>query len=123
MSIYTDAIFEFNQAFGVEATEEREQLYSDLIDEEYEEWLEERYAKDGSKDEEAELKEICDMLYVLHGYCFQKGWNIDRAFSKVHASNMSKLTDGVAQYNQQGKILKGPKYQVPDLLDCLADDA
>lgn len=122
MSHYTSSIFEFNQAFGHTASPEKAELYQHLIDEEYEEWLEERYATAENIDPEAELKELCDLLYVIFGYCAQKAFDIDTAFQRVHQSNMSKLVDGIAQYNSQGKVIKGPNYKVPDLSDCVESD-
>lgn len=44
----------------------------------------------------------------------------DEAFRRVHASNMSKLgSDGKPIRRSDGKIIKGPNYQPPVLLDLL----
>lgn len=43
-----------------------------------------------------------------------------RAFSRVHKSNMSKLgDDGKPIKREDGKVLKGPNYQPPNLSDLV----
>jgi phosphoribosyl-ATP pyrophosphohydrolase len=45
---------------------------------------------------------------------------IAKAFSRVHASNMSKLgEDGKPIRREDGKIMKGPNYIKPDLSDLV----
>ena len=55
--------------------------------------------------------------------CFLQAFpneKIDEAFMLVHASNMSKLgDDGKPIRRSDGKILKGPNYKAPDLLDLV----
>lgn len=64
----------------------------------------------------AYLKELCDILYVVYGTAVSFGWDIDTAFNRVHASNMSKLgEDGKPIYREDGKVMKGPNYTPPDL--------
>jgi predicted HAD superfamily Cof-like phosphohydrolase len=47
-------------------------------------------------------------------------WDIEQALRRVHASNMSKLgEDGKPIYREDGKVLKGPNYQPPDLSDLV----
>ena len=66
------------------------------------------------------LKELCDVLYVTYGYAATFGWDLDAAFRRVHASNMSKLDDdGEPIVRGDGKIMKGPNYQEPDLKDLV----
>lgn len=44
------------------------------------------------------------------------------AFKRVHESNMSKLgDDGKPVRREDGKILKGPNYKAPDLLDLVKE--
>jgi NTP pyrophosphatase (non-canonical NTP hydrolase) len=44
----------------------------------------------------------------------------NEAFKRVHASNMSKLDrDGKPIRREDGKILKGPNYLPPDLIDLI----
>ena len=60
------------------------------------------------------LKELADVLYVCYGYATANGWNLTRAFQKVHASNMTKEARDTA-----GKVRKGAAYVAPDLGDCI----
>ena len=47
---------------------------------------------------------------------------IDEAFERVHASNMSKLgDDGKPIRREDGKVLKGPNYKPPVLIDLITD--
>ena len=66
------------------------------------------------------LKEVVDLLYVCHqmGACF--GWDLQTAYNRVHGSNMSKLgEDGKPIRREDGKILKGPNYFEPNLIDLV----
>lgn len=66
------------------------------------------------------LKELADLVYVTYGFAATFGWNLDEAVRRVHASNMSKLgEDGKPIYRSDGKVLKGPHYQAPDLTDLV----
>jgi predicted HAD superfamily Cof-like phosphohydrolase len=65
---------------------------------------------------------LVDILYVAYGALDLLGVNADDAFEEVHKSNMSKLDeDGEPIINIDdptkpvGKILKGPKYEEPNL--------
>ncbi len=61
-------------------------------------------------------KELADLLYVVYGMADQYGIPIDACFKAVHDSNMTKLgTDGKPVYRDDGKVIKGPNYQPPDL--------
>ena len=66
------------------------------------------------------LKEIADaltdILYVTYGAGHAYGIDLDKCFSEVQRSNMSKLgKDGKPIYNEKGKVMKGPKYFKPNL--------
>lgn len=66
------------------------------------------------------LKELADLVYVTYGYAATFGWDLDEAVRRVHASNMSKLgEDGQPIFREDGKVLKGPNYQEPDLSDLV----
>jgi predicted HAD superfamily Cof-like phosphohydrolase len=66
------------------------------------------------------MKEACDLVYVILGMFVEFGWNFDEAFKRVHESNMSKLDEeGKPIRREDGKILKGPNYQAPDLRDLV----
>ena len=87
-------------------------LRINLIEEELNEFKEAVSKKD--------LKEVADaltdILYVTYGAGHAFGINLDDCFEEVQKSNMSKLgNDGNPIYNEQGKVMKGPKYFKPDL--------
>ena len=67
-----------------------------------------------------DLKEIADaltdILYVTYGAGHAYGIDLDKCFSEVQRSNMSKLDeDGKPIYNEKGKVMKGSKYFEPNL--------
>ena len=74
----------------------------------------------GSPPKEEALKELADLVYVCYQYAENMGWFLDEALDRVHKSNMSKLgEDGKPIYREDGKVLKGPNYQPPDLSDII----
>ena len=109
----------FMKTFGQEvkkkpglSTEKTNKLRVSLINEELEEF------KDAIKNND--LKEaadaLTDILYVTYGAGHAFGVNLDKCFDEVQQSNMSKLgDDGKPIYNDEGKVMKGPKYFKPDL--------
>lgn len=101
-----NSVAAFNQAFRPTVD------FAELIKEEFSEWVE----ANEKKAPEEELKELCDMLYVILGYCLQKNYSVEPAFNRVHDSNMSKLgDDGKPVYREDGKVMKGPNYKKPNL--------
>ena len=87
-------------------------LRLDLIKEELSE-LEEAIDK---KDIKEVADALTDILYVTYGAGHAFGINLDKCFGEVQNSNMSKLgSDGKPIYNENGKVMKGPKYFQPDL--------
>lgn len=115
-----DNVIQFNTAMEVlkrPSTDNRE-LYIKLLQEEVEEWLEEAYATKKSPDKE--LKELCDVMYIIIGYAHTQGWDLLTAFNRVHNSNMTKFdADGRPIFNEIGKLIKGPKYKEPELKDLV----
>lgn len=66
------------------------------------------------------LKELADLVYVTYGFAATFGWDLDEAVRRVHASNMSKLgVNGDVLYREDGKVLKGPNYEEPNLTDLV----
>jgi len=66
------------------------------------------------------LKELADLVYVCYQYAANLSWDLDEALDRVHQSNMSKLDDnGNPIYREDGKVLKGPNYQPPNLNDLV----
>lgn len=88
-----------------------------LIAEEYEEFI---YACD-YEGYEQELKELADLVYVAFQYAENMEWDLEEALDRVHKSNMSKLgLDGKPIRRADGKVLKGPKYQPPNLTNLVS---
>ena len=93
---------------------EADRLRMKLLSEEFDEVC-------SSETEENLLKELADILYVTYGYAVTFGWNLDEAFRRVHASNMSKVDEnGFPIVRSDGKIMKGENYREPDLSDLVS---
>ena len=109
----------FMKTFGQEikikpdlSTEKINKLRVSLINEELQEFKE--AIKNNDLKEAADA--LTDILYVTYGAGHAFGINLDKCFDEVQKSNMSKLgNDGKPIYNEQGKVMKGPKYFKPDL--------
>jgi len=92
----------------------------DLIEEEAAEFLEaadEVFADpENNKRREELLKELCDLVFVCYQFAATYDLDLDEALRRVFESNMSKLDEsGKPIYREDGKVLKGPNYQPPDL--------
>jgi|TARA_B110001450_G_C17335509_1_gene365296 predicted HAD superfamily Cof-like phosphohydrolase len=94
------------------STDKINKLRYDLIKEELEELKEAIENKDLLEVADA----LTDILYVTYGAGHAFGLNLDKCFEEVQNSNMSKLDEnGKPIYNEDGKVMKGPKYFKPDL--------
>ena len=107
----TEMVLEFVTKTGQVPTDE---LYAQLIIEEYKEWL-------TSEDIMEEMKELTDLVYVIYGYALAKGFNLEEAVRRVHKNNLGRCIqpDGSIQRRPDGKILKNkdyPKVQLEDLI-------
>ena len=59
---------------------------------------------------------LTDILYVVYGAGHAFGIDLDECFNEVHRSNMTKLgEDGRPLYRDDGKVMKGPNYEDPNL--------
>ena len=59
---------------------------------------------------------LTDILYVTYGAGHAFGIDLDKCFEEVQNSNMSKLGEnGKPIYNEEGKVMKGPKFFKPNL--------
>ena len=88
-----------------------------LIREEFDEWLIEVLNPNGSN--VAELKELCDLIYVIYGYALNRNWDLDEALTRVHENNMGRMfqDDGTIKRREDGKVIKNPLYPKVDLGD------
>ena len=113
----------FMESFGQQVKSKPEfpsddilKLRTDLIDEEVKELWDACDARDLVEIADA----LTDILYVTYGMAHALGIPIDECFAEVQASNMSKLgEDGKPIYREDGKVMKGPNYSVPNLKNVL----
>ena len=118
MSNFND-VKTFMETYGQEVKTKSEfpdekivKLRIDLIKEELDELTEAIKNKDIVEVADA----LTDILYVTYGAGHSFGINLDKCFSEVQKSNMSKLDkDGNPIFNESGKVMKGPNYFQPNL--------
>ena len=115
---------EFREAYQI-ANSNQVQVRSrqrNLITEEFKEFLEaegQLYLSSSNVRQNC-LKELADLVYVCYQYAENMQWDLDEALFRVHQSNMSKLDEyGKPIYREDGKVLKGPNYQPPNLADLV----
>lgn len=66
------------------------------------------------------LKELSDLVFVCYQFAACFGLDLDEALARVYESNLSKLDEqGKPIYREDGKVLKGPNYQPPNLLSLV----
>ena len=125
-STYSKSAYEFRKAFNLEGSLDRGSLNLQigLINEEARELQEAArellWSTTHPVAREHLLKELADLVYVCHQMAACFGWDLDEAYKRVHRSNMSKLDDnGKPIYRQDGKVLKGPNYYLPNLKDLV----
>lgn len=114
-----EKVREFHHAFGLPVHEtarigsaQERKLRFELIEEELGELFDAMNDKDVVEIADA----LTDLLYVTYGAALVFGIDIDACFDEVHRSNMSKLgEDGQPIYREDGKVLKGPNYNPPEL--------
>ena len=113
---------EFRHAFGIPCNRQQRSTQKTLIVEEVKEFLEaEQCMINGFTRNESEcLKELADVVYVCFQFAACMDWDLDQAMMRVHESNLSKLDDeGKPVLRADGKVMKGPNYQPPDLSDLV----
>ena len=99
-------------------------MQTSLIEEEAAEFLEaadECFADPENVDRRTDLiKELSDLVFVCYQFAAAFNLDLDKAMTLVFESNMSKLDEqGKPIYREDGKVLKGPNYEPPDLLSCV----
>jgi len=120
-----ESVGQFMKTFGQEVKTKPEipnaeitNLRLELIAEE----LNELYDAMEQKDIVAIADALTDILYVTYGAGHAFGIDLDKCFTEVQRSNMSKLgADGKPIYRDDGKVMKGPNYSEPDLQSILQD--
>ena len=122
MSLLSNQAIEFRQAYGIQNSLSQRETQRSLIVEEFEEFkaADTQMVLMHPQDREACLKELADLVYVCAQYAENMDWDLEQALRRVHKSNMSKLDDdGKPVKREDGKVLKGPNYQPPDLSDLV----
>lgn len=112
---------------------DRVQLRRTLIEEEFDEVMQELERPNGSGakhpddiDRAKLAKELADLVYVVFGTAYAFDIPLEAVVAEVHKSNMSKIEGGIKR-RSDGKIEKGPAYReadvqkVLDLYDKLSD--
>jgi predicted HAD superfamily Cof-like phosphohydrolase len=118
-------VHEFHEAFKLPIGTEpvlldgdRTGLRYDLIREE----LEELADAQNSGDLVGIADALADLAYVVFGAAVEYGIDLDRVIREVHRSNMTKLgDDGKAIRREDGKVLKGPHYEPPNVAAALRE--
>lgn len=60
-------------------------------------------------------QELADVVIVAYGTAAAYGLDLDRALAEVMRANRSKFVDGKPLLRADGKVLKGPDYEPPDM--------
>ena len=107
----------FQNACDQEPSEKNAELYYKLIKEEFEEFRVAHREKD-----EVEMLDACmDMIWVILGYCYMKGFDVEGAWKEVARSNLEKInpeTNKVMK-REDGKVLKPDGWTPPNLVPYL----
>ena len=65
------------------------------------------------------VKELSDLVFVCYQFAATFNIDLDEAMDRVFRSNLSKLDEqGKPIFRADGKVLKGPNYEPPDLTTC-----
>jgi len=111
--MYNDVV-KFIQSCDQEKTSQNAGLYTKLITEEYGEFLDADYDVD-------ELDACMDMIWVILGYCYMRGWDVEGAWNEVARSNLAKINPETGKVNKRedGKVLKPEGWTPPELKQFL----
>ena len=103
----------FIEACEQKPTVENIFLYRDLIVEEFTEFINAFNAEDNVE----QLDACMDMIWVVLGYCYMKGWNVDAAWKEVARYNLAKINPetGKVIKREDGKVLKPEGWTPPQL--------
>lgn len=73
-------------------------------------------------DEEVRLVRVADalgdLIYVVIGAAVTWGIDLSPVFEEIHRSNLTKIIGGVLK-RSDGKVMKGPGYEPPDIRKAL----
>ena len=110
--MYNDVV-KFIQACEQEVNEKNVLLYKNLIREEFDEFIK-AYLEN---DNEAQLDGCMDLIWVVLGFCYMKGYDVQGAWDEVARSNLSKIDaeTGKVIKNRNGKVMKPDGWTPPNL--------
>jgi predicted HAD superfamily Cof-like phosphohydrolase len=112
MNMYNDVV-KFIEACDQKPSQETFELYTKLIEEEFFEFM----GADMDNDDVERLDACMDMIWVILGYCYVKGYNVEGAWQEVAKSNLFKIDSvtGKVIKRDDGKILKPEGWKPPNL--------
>jgi predicted HAD superfamily Cof-like phosphohydrolase len=112
--MYNDVV-KFIEACDQAKTPENAKLYDKLIREEFDEYVGALLLKD-----EVETLDACmDMIWVILGFCYMKGYDVAGAWNEVARSNLAKINPETGKVNKRedGKVLKPEGWTPPQLAE------
>ncbi len=103
----------FIEACEQEKNEKNATLYKNLIREEFDEFIR-AYLE---SDEEGQIDGCMDLIWVILGYCYMKGYDVDGAWKEVARSNLSKIDSATGKVikRKDGKVMKPDGWTPPNL--------
>ena len=106
-------VSKFIEACDQEKSEQGAILYNRLINEEHQEYTD-AYMQ---FDDVATLDACMDMIWVILGFCYMKGYDVSGAWHEVARSNLSKINSetGKVIKREDGKVLKPEGWTPPSL--------
>jgi predicted HAD superfamily Cof-like phosphohydrolase len=110
--MYNDVV-KFIEACDQECSPENVHLYRGLIAEEYDEFCDAVVMRDKTE----QLDACMDMIWVILGYCYMKGYNVEGAWNEVARSNLDKIDSSTGKVikREDGKVLKPEGWTPPQL--------
>ena len=110
--MYNDVV-KFIEACEQLKNEKNVELYQKLIREEFDEFTRDYF----SGDEVGQLDGCMDMIWVILGFCYMKGFDVQGAWDEVARSNLSKINPetGKVIKRADGKVLKPDGWTPPSL--------
>src|SRR6188768_1928388 len=107
-------VLKFMEAFDqIQNKDQLQDLYADLIYEEFDEFREALM----EMNEVEEFDACLDMIWVIIGHMIVKGWDVEGGWNEVTRSNMAKLdpATGKAIHREDGKVVKPANWTPPNL--------
>ena len=75
-------------------------------------------AVDGGRLDEV-ARELADVVYVAYGTALAYGIDLDGVLAEVHRANLTKLGDDGRPVVRDGKVVKGARFEEPDVAAVL----